>query len=239
MIEAITCLATTHDPWLVLLAGLMCGAGALSVMQLFRRAAADRGLAAFGWTLLCALTLGAAVWCTHFIAMLAHRPGVPVSFDAVLTIVSFLVPILGAIPGLLLAASASSGSRGAAEEAPLSHWRAVAGGAVVGAAIAAMHYTGMAAYRVEGIVVWNPSVIALSVALSMTISAAAFLLASTYAGQRVPRAAGGVFALAVLSLHFTGMAAVTTTPLGTAGTEAAVEAQHAMALAVALAGLIV
>jgi NO-binding membrane sensor protein with MHYT domain len=48
MIEAITCLATTHDPWLVLLAGLMCGAGALSVMQLFRRAAADRGLAAFG-----------------------------------------------------------------------------------------------------------------------------------------------------------------------------------------------
>ena len=171
--------------------------------------------------------------------MLAHRPGVPVSFDAVLTIVSFLVPILGAIPGLLLAASASSGSRGAAEEALLSHWRAVAGGAVVGAAIAAMHYTGMAAYRVEGIVVWNPSVIALSVALSMTISAAAFLLASTYAGQRVPRAAGGVFALAVLSLHFTGMAAVTITPLGTAGTEAAVEAQHAMALAVALAGLIV
>lgn len=48
MIEAITCLAATHDPWLVPLAGLMCGAGALSVMQLFRRAAADRGLAAFG-----------------------------------------------------------------------------------------------------------------------------------------------------------------------------------------------
>jgi len=240
MIEAITRIAASHDPGLVLLAGLMCCAGALSVMQLYRRAGAERGIAAFGWTLLGAVTLGAAVWCTHFIAMLAHRPGVPVGFDPVLTIVSLLVAILGAIPGLLLAGTAVAAAREDGGEGPAVHWRAAAGGAVVGAAIAAMHFAGMAAYRIEGIVVWNAWIIGLSVALAMTVSGAAFLLAAAAPDEaRVPRAAIAAFVLAVLSLHFTGMAAVTITPVGPAGAEMAPETERAMALAIALAGLIV
>ncbi|MEZ5764550.1 MAG: MHYT domain-containing protein [Xanthobacteraceae bacterium] len=52
------------------------------------------------------------------------------------------------------------------------------GGAVVGLVIAAMHYTGMMAYRVQGVVSWDTSYLVASIVLSVTLSALALRFAS-------------------------------------------------------------
>ncbi|MCE3544504.1 hypothetical protein LXJ56_30460, partial [Escherichia coli] len=52
-------------------------------------------------------------------------------------------------------------------------------------------------------------------------------------------AASGVLALAIVSLHFTGMTAFKITPLSTAGAFTDHAALQAMALAIALVGMIV
>lgn len=230
MIDAVVCMVEEHDLLLVLLAGAMCLGGAISIIQLFMRALIGEGVTRHGWHLLGAVTLGSAVWCTHFIAMLAHRPGVAVSFDPVLTIVSLLVPILGALPGLALAGAARASS---------GIMLPAAGGAIVGGAVGAMHFTGMLAYRIEGIVTWRPGFVAASVALAVVLSALAFSLAAERRDGRVRASAVAAFVLAVLSLHFTGMAALRITPLGPASPGMTAETFGAMALAIAVAGLLV
>jgi NO-binding membrane sensor protein with MHYT domain len=68
-----------HDLTLVVLAALVCVVGALITMRLFQRSQqADRGTA-LPWILLGAVAGGSTIWCTHFVAMLAYRPGVAVS----------------------------------------------------------------------------------------------------------------------------------------------------------------
>ena len=230
MIEAVTCLAASHDPALILLAGAMCVLGAFSTVQLFSRGLVSGGLSRFGWQLLCAVTLGSTVWCTHFIAILAYEPGVSVTFDPVLTIVSLLVPIIGAIPGLALA-----GARGAGGPIILP----AAGGAIVGGAIAAMHFTGMIAYRVDGIVTWWMPGVVLAVLCAMVLGALAFVLAAQREDGKPSHGAVAAFVVTVLALHFTGMGALSITPLSLIHGSLARDTYVAMALAIALAGLLV
>src|SRR5947209_4578454 len=47
------------------------------------------------------------------------------------------------------------------------------GGAMVGRGIAAMHYTGMAAFEIQGHIIWDPMLVAVSIALGGIIGAAA------------------------------------------------------------------
>ena len=47
------------------------------------------------------------------------------------------------------------------------------GGALFGGAISAMHYTGMAAYRVDGIVTWSAAYVVASVLCAAVFSAIA------------------------------------------------------------------
>src|SRR6187549_676274 len=140
MIDVALCISQGHDPWLVVLAVFVCCIGAFTVAQMFERVQTTTGFQRFGWTFLTAVGAGATIWCTHFVAMLGFRPGVPVHIDPVLTIMSLVIAILGTGAGFAFAS-----------------WRPrrilrFIGGGLVGAAISAMHYTGMAAYRVDGIV---------------------------------------------------------------------------------------
>ncbi len=82
--------------------------------------------------------------------MLGYHSPAPVTVEPVLTIVSLLVAILGTGVGILIGISRFG------RLAPLL------GGAIIGVTIAGMHYIGMFAYRVEGIVVWDQTFINLS-----------------------------------------------------------------------------
>jgi diguanylate cyclase (GGDEF)-like protein len=228
MYDVITCLTTEHNPWLVVLATIICCVGGTAATHNFESVRRTQGIQRAGWTFLTAIATGATVWCTHFVAMIAYEPSVPVRLSPVLTLVSLIVAIGGASVGLVI-----------------STWRAGAvgpllGGGVVGAAVAAMHYTGMAAYRVDGIVQWRWSLVIASVFLGVTLAAAAFSVLCSPTIKRYRISLGtGLFVAAVASLHFTAMGALRIAPVRLSDTLISDEGMHALGLATGLVGLLV
>lgn len=227
MMSVVACVTGKHNLWLVLLAALVCTSGSWAIIRLFQRAASTKGLQSLGWHFLTATAAGCSIWCTHFIAMLAYEPGAPVTFDPVLTIISLLVAIGGSLLGFTIAASG------------LTRLAPIVGGSLLGLAISAMHYTGMIAYRVQGIMEWDMSYLVASVVLSVVLSAISLHVArlGSFGPNKV--VASGVLVLAIVSLHFTAMAAFRVTPLAIANAFSDQGALHAMALAIALVGLII
>lgn len=153
--------------------------------------------------------------------MLAYRPGVAVTYEPLLTFLSLVVALLGSGLGLAVA----SERRRLAPEA---------GGALVGAAIAAMHYTGMAAFQVDAVRRWDSPYLVVSPILPHLLGAAAF----NRPARPVTRwcSYGGAFllVLAVAGLHFIGMSALTILQLAPLpGATTAQTAQTALAGAVA------
>jgi len=199
VIDVVLCLTQQHDLRFVALALLICVTGSLATVQLFSRVRASRGYRRSGWVVLGAVGAGTMVWATHFVAMMAFRTTAPVILDPILTLLSLLAVIVIAVPGLALAA----GRR---------RWSGAVGGAVIGTGISVMHYIGMAAYRVDGIVTWNWPYVVASILLSSGLSAMAFhVLAGR--GRWRNKTAVAWLSLAVAALHFTGMTAMKITVL--------------------------
>jgi len=155
----------------------------------------------FLWCATAALVAGCGAWATHFVAMLAWRPGFQAGYDLNLTVWSIVLTIIGALAGIMLALTGKLAERTGA----------AAGGAVIGAAMAAMHYTGMAAVRVPALIHQDRLAIVASVIIGIGLSAVAFRIA-VRPGLRQRLAATAAFATGICGLHFTGMAGVSLVP---------------------------
>ena len=222
------CIGVKHDPWLVALAVLICSAGAFAIVQMFERARSTTGIPRFGWAFLTAIASGATIWCTHFVAMLAFRAGVPVTLDPVLTIASLAIAITGTFVGISLAAWGKRDICG------------LIGGAIFGAAISGMHYTGMAAYRVDGLVKWDPLYVSVSVLCSVVFAAAAFAtLRPNKAGGYRLALGTGLIVTAIATLHFIAMTAMSIAPLTLSDTPLQPGDWRALAIATAFVGVLV
>jgi diguanylate cyclase (GGDEF)-like protein len=227
MTAVLGCIFFQHDIGLVLVAALVCATGCWAITRLFQRAIGTTGLQRAGWHFLTALAAGSAIWCTHFIAILAYDPGAPVGFDPVLTIVSLLIAVVGAGFGFIVAASG------------LTRWAPIFGGGLVGLAISAMHYSGILAYRVQGIVSWRLSYLVASVAFAVVFSALALHFAARRAFGRDKFTAMGLLVVAIVSLHFTAMTALQVSPLMVEGTYSNPAALQTLALAIAGVALLI
>lgn len=223
--RVVSCLVGEHNLWLVALAAAVCVAGSWISFNLFHRARERAGMQMHGWTFLTAVAAGSSIWCTHFIAMLAYQVSAPVSFDPLLTVVSLMVAIAGC--GLGFGLGALNDERCPPEVC----------GAIIGVSIALMHYTGMAAYHVTGLVEWDGAYIAASVLISATLAAYALREAVRRPRPQSPSISIGLFVLAIVGLHFTGMAAVQVTPMALADNNT--DAFEAIAVAVAVAALLI
>ena len=202
MLETLTCLATEHDWRLLIAAVFVCVTGSATCLRLFiqsqNRSRSDRNL----MLLTAGLVGGVAVWTTHFIAMLAFQPGTRFDYDLMSTLGSLGVAGAGTALGLLVAAHVRS-PRGRLAG------RAV-GGVLIGATVSAMHYTGMAAVKLQGVIAWNPSLVIGGVILSSLFWAAALIVLGS-GGWRRTGAATLLAVTGICSLHFSGMAAVNIT----------------------------
>nr|WP_181183585.1 MULTISPECIES: bifunctional diguanylate cyclase/phosphodiesterase [unclassified Mesorhizobium] len=225
--RVISCVTMNHNLWLVLVAALVCSAGSWATIRLFLRSHESTGLQQIGWHFLTAVCTGSSIWCTHFVAMLAYDPGAPITFDPVLTIVSLFIAIAGTAAGFIAATG----------RAPLIS--PLVGGTIIGLAISGMHYTGMAAYHVDGIIEWNTTYVAASVLLSVVFACLAITIALNERISARKYWAAAVLVLAIVTLHFTAMSAVQVTPLIMRSSNADAVALQAMALGVAVAGLII
>ena len=200
MFRVLTCLVTEHDWRLVIVAGVVCFLASLTAISLFGRARAVSGRARISWLLAAGAATGCGIWATHFIAMLAYDPGVPVAYNIGLTVMSLMVAVAITAIGL---ATAVYGRQA---------WRAPAGGAIVGGGVACMHYLGMWAIELPGRVTWSLDLVVVSVALGMLLGMASLAIAVKRAGIRPMLLAAVMLTLAIVSHHFTAMGAVLILP---------------------------
>ena len=200
MLRVLTCLAVEHDWRLIVAAVLICFLSSLAAINLFRRARATRGRTRALWIAKAGVATGCGIWATHFIAMLAYEPGVAVAYDVLLTGLSLLASIIITTIGLGLAAH------------PGWRWAPAAGGAIVGAGVACMHYTGMWALQLPGHVTWAPDLVAVSIFLGMLLGMAALAFAVRQDDRRTTLIAAVLLTLAIVSHHFTAMGAVEIIP---------------------------
>src|ERR1700726_158095 len=143
MLKIYNCIATAHDLKLVALAAIICLLASLAAMNLLRHSRKSSGQMRGVWLAVSAISTGFGIWATHFVAMLAFTPGIPSGYNIFLTVLSLIAAIL--LTGAGLAVSLIPDSR----HGP---WL---GGAIVAGGIAAMHYTGMAAFEIQGVVLWD------------------------------------------------------------------------------------
>lgn len=200
MLSVYYCVTEDHDLRLVALAALVCACGCWITVRLFGRACRDVPGRRAGWLFLTGVAAGGSVWCTHFIAMLGYIPGANVDFDPKMTAASFFVSIFGQMLGFAIAVH----GRG-------WHTRAL-GGAIMGLAIAAMHFIGMQGYEVEGYIVWDSSLVHASVVAAVVLGAAALSQVGHPSRFRSRYLSALLLLLDIVLLHFTAMTAVEVVP---------------------------
>jgi NO-binding membrane sensor protein with MHYT domain/methyl-accepting chemotaxis protein len=198
MFRVFNCLTEQHDWRLVVAAALICLCSSLVTVQLVRRARATIGRVRAIWIGTAGCAAGIGIWSTHFVAMLAYEPGIPVAYAILPTVFSLLVAIA------ITALGIGIGTRG-------KTW-APAGGLIVALGVASMHYLGMQALEVPGRLGWSPDLVAASILIGAVLAMAALMVAVRPRTASTTFGAAVLLTLAIALLHFTAMGAVEITP---------------------------
>lgn len=152
------------------------------------------------WLLLTGLVAGSSVWATHFIAMVAFTPGLKTGYSPTGTLLSLMIAALFMAGGFAVASAQRTTTND------------LAGGVLIGLGVASMHYTGMSAFVTQGQLVWEHATVGLSTLLGVAGATAALILAGSARTIRRQAIGGGLLCLGIVSLHFTGMSAITIVP---------------------------
>lgn len=174
-----------------------CSGSAIALRSV-RWALASEGKRRRNWLAAASLALGAGIWAMHFVAMLGFTvSGMDIRYNLTETVLSLVVAVAVVAVGIF---TVGYGRR--------RFLRLLAGGLATGVGVACMHYLGMAAMRMSGLVVYDRTTVGLSVVIAV-VAATAALWATLYVrGRWAVLGASLVMGLAVCAMHYTGMAAV-------------------------------
>lgn len=193
----IECLTQEHNHWLVALAAFICVIGSCLSILLARRLIRSGGSRKVVQLALSSLIAGSTIWSTHFIAMLAYDPGYEHGYEPVATGLSLVVAVLGLLAANTILAYAPKPAY------------ALLAGSVLGLAVSTMHYIGMSAYLLPGVIVWEQNAVTVSVLLGALLGAGAYHRVM-YPRTRYCWLGGSLLmVLAICAMHFTGMSAIT------------------------------
>jgi signal transduction histidine kinase len=138
----------------------------------------------------------------HFVGMLAFSLPIPLGYDLGITGASLAIAVLVSWFALTVVTRPK-----------LRPGHLVLGGVLMGIGIAGMHYTGMAAMRMEPGIEYDAVLFAASIAIAITASTTALWIAQTLSGgdQRhvIAKRLGAavIMGIAITGMHYTGMAA--------------------------------
>jgi NO-binding membrane sensor protein with MHYT domain len=151
------------------------------------------------WLVIAAFSIGGAgIWLMHFVAMLGFDvPASPVRYDATLTLVSLLFAVFSAGVGLQVV---GHGRR--------SRTKTAFAGVLTGVGLLAMHYTGMAAMRIQGTLHFRSWLVAASALVAIVAATTALWFAVTVRGWAQIAGASAVLSLAFCGMHYLAMAAM-------------------------------
>ena len=137
-----------------------------TALDMAGRVATSTGRAARWWLLGGAFSMGLGIWSMHFIGMLAFSLTIPLGYDPFITAGSLVIAIGASALALWLVC-----------QRQLSWTRLVQGALLIGAGISAMHYSGMAALRIQPGIVYDIAWLTASVVVAVIASGAALWLA--------------------------------------------------------------
>ncbi len=194
----------SHNPFLVLLAYLVACAAGFGTLDMAERVGhVEDPTARRHWRWLGASCLAGGIWSTHFISMLALQAPIAIHYELITTFASLVIAL---IASLFAMRTLSHTNLQLHQYLLASLW--------MGLGIALMHYVGMSAMRSQALVYFETGRFFASVVIAIGASLAALLLSSylrTGAGmfhQLLKYAASLVLGAGILSMHFTGMAAM-------------------------------
>lgn len=200
-------MAGVYDFRLVALSVVVAAIASYTALDLAGRVSARRGGWSWAWLIGGAVSMGIGIWSMHFIAMLAFKLPIPLAYDVPLTLVSMLAAVL--VSGLALFV---------VRRPAMAKKDIATGAALMGAGIATMHYTGMAAMRMSPPIQYDPALFVASVVIAIAASLAAlwiaFQLRQNYSGAAILGKLGSalVMGFAIAGMHYTGMAAARFAP---------------------------
>ncbi|WP_246252120.1 MHYT domain-containing protein [Ancylobacter pratisalsi] len=184
----------SHEPVLVAVSILIAVAASYTALDLAGRIPRARSVAKVGWLATAAIVLGGGIWAMHFVAMLALHLDAPVSYDIGLTILSFTIAVV--VTGAALALSSRS---------KVSRRSVLAAGCFMGLGIVAMHYTGMAAMRLNGEVTNDWRFVAIATLVAIAASTAAVWLAFRHHSLRQRVAGSLALGIGISGMHYVAM----------------------------------
>lgn len=182
-----------------LLAYLMSCVGSGLGLLCTARARGVTGLSRTRWLIVAAISIGGTgIWVMHFIAMLGFSvSGSAIRYNVGLTLLSMAIAVV--VVGLGLMIVGFGGER----IVPV-----VGGGMITGVGVASMHYTGMAAVQLGGVVYYDHLKVAASVVIAVVAATVALLFALRVRGPWATAAAALIMGVAVSGMHYTAMAAM-------------------------------
>jgi NO-binding membrane sensor protein with MHYT domain len=197
---------SSYSPWLVLLSYVVAVLASHVTLSLAVRLR-PQGAARLGnrphwpWLVGGAFSMGTGIWSMHFIGMLAFHLPIKMVYDVGLTAASYVIAVAISGFALLIFRRNDTTVRGIALP-----------GIFIGFGISAMHYTGMAAMKIDPGISYDPTLFAASIVVAIVAAMAALWIAfSLPEGHRHGRwhklAAASVMGAAIVGMHYTGMAA--------------------------------
>ncbi len=191
----------SYSPTLVIISLCVAILASYTALDLTGRIATAKGRAVHWWTAGGAFAMGVGVWSMHFIGMLAFKLPIDLGYDLPITLLSLLIGILSCGFALWLVS-----------QARLPAWQLAFGALVMGAGISAMHYTGMAAMRMQPGIDYDPALFGASLCIAVGASGAALWIAfrlrqHTPYVRLIRGGAAVIMGIAIVGMHYTGMAA--------------------------------
>jgi PAS domain S-box-containing protein len=207
--NGLTTIPATYDYRLVALSVVIAICASYIAIDLSGRVTANHGRARLAWLLGGAFALGSGIWSMHYTGMLAFRLPIPVYYHVPTVILSLLAAVLGSLIALFVVSRRHVTPLGLA-----------IGSLLMGAGIATMHFTGMAAMRLAAMHHYRSGLWVFSVFLSVAISGVGLLLIFHFRDEnrswKIKIFSALLMGLAIPVMHYTGMAAVTFMPTMTA-----------------------
>lgn len=197
--DLVGALAVRYDAWTVSLSVLIVMFTSACAFEMAARM--ERNRAMVWWLPPVAGLQGAGIWAMHFIGMQAFRLDCAVSYDPTMTALSVLPGIVASGSALYLDAQSSARMR-----------TVLFASAILAAGIGAMHYMGMHAMQLDGLVLYDPAWFLLSLGCVFCFAYAALVLRRRLRKQVRTRpalasvAGGVVMGGATAGMHYISMA---------------------------------